>query len=100
MILSVHFNQLDFFSYKKLVDALLSITEEDITVSCHSVIPENLKEKGSTLISTKDHWYNETLMKYLRAKEGVDENSINKYIMENFNDRTVQDLLISASFKQ
>ena len=65
MILSVHSDQLNFSSYKKLIDGLFTINlvEYNIVVCCHNTLPEHLKERGSEIINVRDGWYNKTKRK-------------------------------------
>lgn len=99
MILSIHSDSLNFSLYKRLIDGLFNIhvVEDNIVVCCHNVLPEHLKERGSEIINVRDRWYNKSLMNYLRAKYNVDKDTIDKYIMDNFNSPKVQELLNDVS---
>ncbi len=95
MIITVKFKELNFYSYKNLVDALINFHSK-IKVLCEG-LPKELQERGLEIIGSLFHYHNQTLMRYLRAKSNVSRDQINKYIMDNFNNSKVQELLNDIS---
>lgn len=95
MILTIKFNNLDFYSYKFLIDALMNGPTQ-VSIYCND-LPEKFQEKNHKILDSLFCYYNHTLLNYLRAKSNVSENQINKYIMDNFNNPKVQELLNDVS---
>ena len=95
MNVTVKFQELDFYSYKYLIDALINCPSK-VKVLCNG-LPKELQERGLEIIGSLFHYHNHTLMRYLKAKNNVTNDQVNKYIMDNFNDPKVQELLNNVS---